>query len=193
MRVVRTPTRSRAPHPVRDPMASTHLLRRSRRRRRSLTLPALPALTGLRPIAIRTALARLGHERTVAVSIASIVLVASFLSVAPAGAGGDTGGPTGDGPAPRLGIGGTLTNADDDVYGRVEASYVDQTPADAAEDSPARPLLAANAELRLRDLQVPDPAAQVSAQATAIEGPFLDDGTLLKPVAVDTSVADAAR
>jgi murein DD-endopeptidase MepM/ murein hydrolase activator NlpD len=155
-------------------------------------LPALPALIGLRPIAIRTALARLGHERTVAVSIASIVLVASFLSVAPAGAGGDTGGPTGDGPGPRLGIGGTLTN-DDDVYGRVEASYVDQAPADAAATAAyARPALAANAELRLNDLQVPDLAAQVSAQASTVEGPFLDDGTLLKPVAVDTSVADGS-
>jgi len=172
-------------------MASTHLLRRSqRRRRRAFTLPALRASAILRPTAIRAALAHLGHERTVAIAVASIVLGASFLSVAPAGARGDTGGPTGDGPSPRLGIGGTITN--DDMLGRVETAYVDQVPAATADSAAyARPA-AATTELRLEDLQVPDAAAQVSAQATAVEGPFLDDGTLLKPVAVDTSVADGS-
>ena len=147
-------------------------------------------MTTLRPTAIRAAIARLGHERTVAIAVASIVLGASFLSVAPAGARGDTGGPTGDGPSPRLGIGGTVTN--DDMVGRVEAAYADQAPAASAESAAyARPATA-NTELRLEDLQIPDAAAQVSAQATAVEGPFLDDGTLLKPVAVDTSVADGS-
>jgi murein DD-endopeptidase MepM/ murein hydrolase activator NlpD len=172
-------------------MASTHLLRRSqRRRRRAFTLPALRAATSFRPTAIRAAIARLGHERTVAVAVASIVLGASFLSVAPAGARGDTGGPTGDGPSPRLSIGGTITN--DDMLGRVETAYADQAPSATADTAAyARPATA-NAELRLEDLQVPDAATQVSAQATAVEGPFLDDGTLLKPVAVDTSVADGS-
>jgi murein DD-endopeptidase MepM/ murein hydrolase activator NlpD len=191
MRVVSTPTRSRATYPVRDPMASTHLLRRSKRRRGTFVVAALPALATLRPIPVRAALARLGHERTVAVAVAAIVLGASFLSVAPAGAGGDTGGPTGDGSSPRLGIGGTLSS-DDDISGRVEAAYADQSAVESADAAAyAKPALAANARPRLEDLQGPDPAAQLT-QASIVEGPFLDDGTLLKPVAVNTSVADGS-
>ena len=187
MRVVRTPTRSQATRPVRDPMASTHLLLRSQRRRRPFTLPvfALP-----RTLHLRAALHRLGHERTVGVAVAAIVLGASFLSVAPAGAGGDTGGPTGDGPSPRLGIGGPVGD-DGDVYGRVEEAYADEPAEAPAEDAAyAKPALAANAAPRLDDLQDVDSAPK--AAPAAVEGPFLDDGTLLKPVAVDTSVADGS-
>jgi murein DD-endopeptidase MepM/ murein hydrolase activator NlpD len=53
-------------------------------------------------------------------------------------------------------------------------------------------MLAANAQPRLQDLEGVDPAALAVATASAVEGPFLDDGTLLKPVAVDTSVADGS-
>jgi murein DD-endopeptidase MepM/ murein hydrolase activator NlpD len=190
MRVASTPTRSRAPHPVRDPMASTHLLLRSNRHRRTFVLPsvALP-----RRLPIRVALRRLGHERTVAVAIAGIVLGASLLSVSPGGLGGDTGGPTGDGPAPRLGIGGPVGD-DGDPYGRVESAYVDTPVEDTSADEYAysKPMLAANAQPRLQDLEGVDPAALAVATASVVEGPFLDDGTLLKPVAVDTSVADGS-
>ena len=73
-------------------------LLRSQRRRRTIALPIRgdPA-----PSAIRAALRHLGHERTVAVAVAGIVLGASFLSVAPGRPGGDTGGPSGDGPGAR--------------------------------------------------------------------------------------------
>src|SRR4029078_1958318 len=126
----------------------------------TLTFPALRASATLRQPALRAALAHLGHERTVAIAVASIVLGASFLSVAPAGARGDTGGPTGARPAPRLGIGGTITN--DDMLGRVETPYVDQVPAATADSAAyARPA-AATTELRLQALQVLDPAAHVS-------------------------------
>ena len=194
-RVVRTPTRSRVHYSTRDPMASTHLHLRSHRRRRTFVLPSLAGLRTPRRFPVRAALGRLGHERTVAVAIAGIVLAASFLSVAPAGLGGDTGGPTGDGPAPRLGIGGPVGD-DADLYGRVEAYYADESADTAADDATAaaaaRPALAANAQPRLEDLEGADPAALAIAQASTVEGPFLDDGTLLKPVAVDTSVADGS-
>ena len=186
-RVVSTPLRSRVIYPVRDPMASTHLHLRSHRRRRTL---ALPSVAMPRRFPLRTALGRLGHERTVAIAIAGIILGASFLSVAPGSPRGDTGGPSGDGPAPRLGIGGPVGD-DSDTYGRVEAAYADQ----AAEESTnaaayARPALTVNAEPRLEDLEGVDAAALEIT--TTVEGPFLDDGTLLKPVAVDTSVADGS-
>ncbi len=188
-RVVSTPLRSRANYPTRDPMATTHLHLRSNRRRRTFVLPsvAIP-----RRFPLRATLAQLGHERTVAVAIAGIVLGASFLSVAPGGPRGDTGGPNGDGPTPRLGIGGPVGD-DSDTYGRVEAAY-EEAPAEESTDTAAyaRPALAVNAQPRLEDLEGVDPAALVVASSSSVEGPFLDDGTLLKPVAVDTSVADGS-
>ena len=36
------------------------------------------------------------------------------------------------------------------------------------------------------------PPSPLARRRRAVEGPFLDDGTLLKPVAVDTSVADGS-
>ncbi|HUP55305.1 MAG TPA: M23 family metallopeptidase [Methylomirabilota bacterium] len=145
-----------------------------------------------RHLPLRATLARLGHERTVAIAIAAIVLGASFLSVAPGGPSGATGGPTGDGPSPRLAIGGT-TGDESDSYGRVEEAYADEPAAQSPDTAPsARPALAANAQPRLEDIEQVDPAAVTAAQAASVAGPFLDDGTLLKPVAVDTSVADGS-
>ena len=187
MRGIRTPSRSRAPHPTRDPMASTHLLLRSHRRRRTF---ALPAVVIPRHLSLRTTLRRLGHERTVAVAVAGIVLAASFLSVAPAGAGGerqgDVGGPSGDGPAPRLAIGGPVG---DDEYGRVVSAYADEP----TEESPnAAAPAAVDVEVRLEHVEGAVEAAQAAAPASTVEGPFLDDGTLLKPIAVNTSVPDGS-
>jgi murein DD-endopeptidase MepM/ murein hydrolase activator NlpD len=167
-------------------MASPHLHLRSHRSRPKRTL-ALPTLALPRAFSLRTALVRLGHERTVAVAVAGIVLGASFLSVAPGRAGGgDTGGPTGDGPAPRLGIGGPVG----DLAGRIEESYV-EAPVDAPVNAVGHtPALAVNAQPQLEDLQGADPVAGALARASTVEGPFLEDGTLLKPVAVNTTVAD---
>jgi murein DD-endopeptidase MepM/ murein hydrolase activator NlpD len=165
-------------------MASTHLLLRSQRRRRTI---ALPTLVIPRHLPIRTALRQLGHERTVAVAVAAIVLGASFLSVSPGSPSGDTGGPTGDGPAPRLGIGGPVGD-DGDGYGRVVASYAEE-PADENAAAPADAV-----EFPVRLEHVKDAAAAIEAvtNPSTVEGPFLDDGTLLKPVAVDTSVPDGS-
>jgi len=131
-RVVRTPSRIRVSHPTRDPMASTHLLLRSQRRRRTI---ALPNLVIPRHLPIRAALRQLGHERTVAVAVAGIVLGASFLSVSPGRSDGATGGPTGDGPSARLGIGGPVDD-DGGGYGRVVSSYAED-PEDQRTDAAA--------------------------------------------------------
>ncbi|MDH5243830.1 MAG: hypothetical protein OEX05_07845, partial [Chloroflexota bacterium] len=70
---------------------------------------------------------RLGHERALAIVVAAILLGASILSVAPGAApSGATGGPSGDGPAPRLAIGGA---SDSSESGDVEAAYADDPDA----------------------------------------------------------------
>jgi murein DD-endopeptidase MepM/ murein hydrolase activator NlpD len=137
----------------------------------------IPARTGrraspaARPLR-RSLLERIGHDRVIAVSVAAIVLVASVASVSasgpasgPTSGAGPVGGPESDGAAPRVAIGG---GPGSDRTGSVEAAY------------PSNPAIVA--ELAAADSLVQD--------ETAIEGPYLEDGTLLKPVAVDTTVAD---
>ncbi len=175
--------------------ASAWSLPNGTRRRRafvrpSITLPAIPR-PSLPTLAV---LGRMGHERTVAVAVAGIVLGASVLSIAPGGApSGDTGGPTGNGPAPRLAVGGTID--DESGVGQVEAVYYDEIadPTDREVEEPA-----ANAAPSVHpsdiDEEFVEPEVEPAAEpeATAVAGPFLDDGTLLKPVAVDTSVQDGS-
>lgn len=175
--------------------------------------------------AVRDALAGLGHERTVGVAVAAIVLAASFLSVGPGGApSGDTGGPDGDGSAPRLAVGGEVTG--NDVTGTVEEAYAEETYAEEAvgyddtgdvaaaisddvapgaeEAAPAAvrrviaiddaeaDRLAAVVGIDGRDPEARAIIAGRAAETTPVAGPFLADGTLLKPVAVDTTVADGS-
>ena len=191
---------------VRDGMgsaaATAHLLptthRRHRRSVRALSLPAFP---------LRDLVHRLGHDRAVGLVVASIILGASVASVTPGGSGGDTGGPTGDGPAPRLAI---VAGTDDfGTGGTVEEDYADTGEtvttdpvadmAAASDDTVAdvQPAPDVSALSRVTGVDAMDSAAQEviaarAAQDPDVEGPFLDDGTLLKPVAVDTSVADGA-
>ena len=174
-----------------DAAASARLLPSTHRRRagRSLALPGLH----LRPFSLR-----LGHERTVAVAVAGIVLGASFLSAGSASPGGDTGGPTGDGPGPRLALAAGF--AGDAALGSIEEDYA---APDAEADPEVAPVASAASAPRVSslsriiaiDADDPEAAAVIAerdAQGTSVEGPFLADGTLLKPVAVDTEVADGS-
>jgi murein DD-endopeptidase MepM/ murein hydrolase activator NlpD len=175
--------------------ASARLLPRGVHHRRrtlgrpSISMPALPRLS-LPTLAV---LGRMGHERTVAVAVAGIVLGASVLSIAPGGApSGDTGGPTGDGSAPRLAVGGTVD--DDSQVGQVETEYYDEyVDPDAEVLAPAANVRPSTRPVDI-DGEAAEPGAEPAAEteATAVAGPFLDDGTLLKPVAVDTSVEDGS-
>ena len=127
------------------------------------------AVPAARPLK-RSLLDRFGHDRVLAVSVAMIVLAASVASVSASGAAPVTpvaavGGPEGDGAGPRLAVGG---GPGSDQTGSVEAAY------------PTNPGI--DAELATVDAPAQD--------QTAVQGPFLEDGTLLKPVAVDTTVAD---
>ncbi len=152
-------------------------------RARARTAPSLGAQRG-RPTRVRTTLSTLtragtlraiGHDRAVALVVAGIVLGASVLSFGPASAAatGDTGGPSGPGDAPRIAVGGGFPDS-----GSVTAAY----PEVVVERAP-NVNAAAGAEAA---------AGADSASAMAVAGPFLADGTLLKPVAVNTTVADGS-
>jgi len=170
---------------------------------------AAPSHAPVATVAVRT----IGPERIVAVSIVAIVLVASALSLTPTGSrgaapplvlsgavagaigepdldelpispvqrrdvalGGPIGGPEADGPGARISIGGVDSSSMSDVvYGAPVSSGI------------------VNKLARLRPVDLPDdvavPAGDVEAE---VRGPFLDDGTLVKPVAVNTTVVDGS-
>ena len=186
-----TKVRSRsAARQVRDGIgdaASTRFLPSARRRRSALAL-TLPSMS------LRRVVTHLGHERTVAIAVAGIVLGASFLSIGSAQPSGDTGGPTGDGPSTRIALAAGLDT--DDTTGSVEEDYsaIAPEPAPAA-TAATGPNVSALSRIVAIDTEDPEAAAAIAArdaEVTNVEGPFLADGTLLKPVAVDTQVADGS-
>jgi murein DD-endopeptidase MepM/ murein hydrolase activator NlpD len=133
------------------------------------------------PLGSRGLVARLGHDRIVAVAVATIVLGASVASVSAGGPanGGPIGGPTGDGDAARIpaaAVGGLARNGaiDGDDYQSVSAGDGGPSGVDA-------------------NLADGDSGNTVTDSATvAVQGPFLEDGTLLKPIAVDTAIEDGS-
>ena len=156
----------------------------TRHRRRAATRGAAARNLAMRNVATerRSLIGRLGHDRAIAVVVAGILLGASVVNVsagrpAPA-SGGPTGGPIGDGPGPRIAIGGGGATERDPSG---QTGTVELGQPDPATDSPA------DFEAIALDENQIEPVVPVS-----VEGPFIDDGTLIKPVAVDTTVPDGS-
>ena len=138
-------------------------------------------LTQAAPRGSRGFVARFGHDRILAVAVATIVLGASVASVSAGGSanGAPIGGPTGDGDAARIpaaAVGGLVRTGDIDGNDYQTASGSDAPPS----------------------VEVPGPTGGDSGNVDpvtaelAVQGPFLEDGTLLKPIAVDTSIEDGS-
>jgi murein DD-endopeptidase MepM/ murein hydrolase activator NlpD len=143
-------------------------------------------------------IARIGHDRSVALVAAAILLGASVVSVSaskPAPATGDTNGPGADvriaiGGGSEFGNVGTIAEEDPPRNGLVlgQAGTVDgPRSAGEVESSSFESAFAPDGTLNAT-AEGTEPVAV--ADAPGVEGPFLDDGTLLKPVAVNTIVAD---
>ena len=164
----------------------------------SVSFSAASAREAIRlfPHLMRRLMLGIGHERIVAIAAAGILLTASFMSVTPGGPRGDTGGPSGDGPGPRLAVAGSI---DDDGVASVEEDYVTDAPHETeggAVGSIAHPDLEPVVDrYAITDVDALNRAgiaAALASAATKVDGPFLEDGTLLKPVAVDTKVEDGS-
>lgn len=128
-------------------------------------------------------MAGIAPDRIVALTVAGILLVASVLSVS-AGAFGKPsnpiGGTDGGGSAPRIAVGGAAGLERPDSLDGPSGDTVD-TPGGAVEATPGA------------DIEIRDPDAAVAQEEVAtVSGPYLEDGTLLKPVFVDTTVKDGA-
>ena len=133
---------------------------------------------------------RIGHDKAVALVAAGIVLGASIVSVAAARPAPATGGTTGPGTDVRIAVGGEAA-----LEGRVvqvepkNFEIYEQYGAIQDVETSSFANSAPTSEAAQRR-EASTPAAQ--AGAAEVTGPFLDDGTLLKPVAVNTSVADGS-
>ena len=133
-----------------------------------------PVVTKYRSLERPSLVSRFGTDRVVpAVAVAILVLAVAVSSAPSIGATGPTGpigGPTGDGPEARLAAGGAVTQSGpqggvdlngSDAFGAID----DREPIDPGTD-------------------------EAPPEAVSGAGSVLDDGTILKPVAVDTTVAD---
>ena len=119
--------------------------------------------------------ARRRRDTALPVSVATIVLVGSVLSVLPDAVpdSGAIGGPIGEGTAPRIAVGG---------QGTVLGAY----------DAAGEPMSGVGMRPRFRVVDREALAFGEPPMATqpTVDSGFLEDGTLVKPVAVDTTVAD---
>ncbi len=107
------------------------------------------------------------RERTLPIGVAALVIGASLVNVTGIGASGSRGNTGPAGNAPRIAIGGASSTDERDDGGVGGTGQ-----ADVIYDRLAGP----------ENLQA----------STGPLGPFLDDGTLIMPVAVDTTVADGS-
>ena len=146
---------------------------------RSASAHALPARKPAAATSDGSLIGRFGAERVVPAVAVAILLVATAFSGGPSlASNGPVGGPTSDGPAARLAIGGVDSETSGPQGG------VDESPVDAIAGVILGGADPAN--------NVTDPASRVppADQATQVSGSYLDDSTILKPVAVDTTVSD---
>ena len=172
-----------------DAAASTRFLPSTRRRRPGVAL-ALPS------VPFRRVVTHLGHERTVAIAVAGIVLGASFLSVGTARPSRRHRRPHRRRPLDPDRAGGRLRRGRHHRLGRSGLWRGRPGARPEAEATAATgPNVSALSRIVAIDTEDPEAAAAIAArdaEVTNVEGPFLADGTLLKPVAVDTQVADGS-
>jgi len=131
-------------------------------------LPSRALLSSGRP--------RLSGDRLVsftAVALVAIALAVSNLSTDPTN--GPTGNTDGAGTGARIAAAGAVSGLDFSGQGAIDYGAASSSSADSGAGGPG-----------------PDAAGLTTDSAAAIDGPFRDDGTLLKPFAVDTSVADGS-
>ncbi len=135
-------------------------------------------------------LTRLGPDRVVGLAVAGIVLGASVISVSAGSpsSGAPIGGTTGNGDGPRIAVGGGA--------GLQRTDPIDQYDEYENEGSGADIIYARIPSADLRDSELlgnsDTGVTTPGVTLAAITGPFLSDGTLLKPVAVDTTVEDGS-
>jgi murein DD-endopeptidase MepM/ murein hydrolase activator NlpD len=138
---------------------------------------------GLRVRASGLITRRIGREQIVPLTVAALVLGAAVVSVpASSVVSAATGGVDGPGATPRIAVGGSDGGGVTLQAGKLDWVQIDPGPGvePGPEPTPGDRSTIGSARLN----------AEADADAPIVQGPFLADGTLLKPVAVDTTVED---
>ncbi len=133
-----------------------------------------PVVTKARTVERRSLVARFGADRIVPAVAVAILAVAVAVSSAPSaaatGPAGPVGGPIGDGPGARLVAGAAVSQSG--AQDAVNSGITDEVGA-------------------VSDPTGVEPASDAtSTSADSSSSAIVEDGTILKPVAVDTTVAD---
>jgi murein DD-endopeptidase MepM/ murein hydrolase activator NlpD len=143
----------------------------------------------------RSLVSWLGPDRTVAIVAAAILLTASVLSASAAGPAPATGGTNGPGSDVRIAIGGG-TSGHGGTVSEDGLATGDTFSSQGAGTDQVTGVAAGNRGLGIDQASGLDAGSGqdvISADdPSAVEGSFLEDGTLLKPVAVNTTVADGS-
>jgi murein DD-endopeptidase MepM/ murein hydrolase activator NlpD len=159
---------------------------------------ARPATERAVPVHRRSLIGRLGPDRAVGLAVAGILLGATVVSVSAGHPAANTGGTTGAGSAPRIAVGGDTGQVSSDATGGVGVDGAISSGTGRVEFGQPDPTIAAQGGFSadLGDLSIGDvePTADQAArdQPVDVEGPFTEDGTLVKPIAVDTTVRDGS-
>jgi murein DD-endopeptidase MepM/ murein hydrolase activator NlpD len=125
-----------------------------------------------------------GPEALLPAAVILIVIVATFASWMPGALGpGSVGGPDGDGTGPRLAVAGFAGSG----AGGTDGSG--PTDDGSGQADTYGTVVGSDAGIAGDELGGP---SDLDPNAGAIRGPFLQDGTLVKPMAVDTSIADGS-
>jgi murein DD-endopeptidase MepM/ murein hydrolase activator NlpD len=181
--------------------AASHLMPAGRR---IATDSPATELSAPKPVVTRTRkrslVGRVGHDRVVALAVVGILVGATAVSLSVGHPAVSIGNTDGAGTAPRIAVGGDVADPagqtadvgpDADVAGAAgtgSVQFADPDPTDSEQ--------ADIAALGLTGVPIGDvepltdrPAAGATVD---VEGPFTEDGTLVKPIAVDTTVRDGS-
>jgi len=128
----------------------------------------------------------LSGERLVSVTAVGLVALALAVSnLTTDAASGPTGGTTGAGTEPRIALGGAVSG----LVGAAQGGIDDRGAGTTTGDTTGSGSADTTGDMAL-GASLPTASGLSPNDRVAIDGPFRDDGTLLKPIAVDTTVAD---
>ena len=142
----------------------------------------------------RSLLGRLGPDRAVAIAVVGILVGASVVSMSAGHATPNTGNTNGAGQAPRIVVGGDTAQAATGQTGSNQDGSTQAGNVAFGQPDPTAASQDAFGTIDLHGTTLGDPATgDVEGPApVSVEGPFADDGTLIKPIAVDTTVRDGS-
>jgi len=128
----------------------------------------------------------LSGERLVSVTAVGLVALALAVSnLTTDAASGPTGGTSGAGTEPRIALGGAVSG----FVGAAQGGIDDRGASTTTGDTTGAGTADTTGDMAL-GASLPTASGLSPNDRVAIDGPFRDDGTLLKPIAVDTTVAD---